>query len=247
MNRRFTLVTLLLSALVVCAGFPGRTRADDQKTGETQPSAGQAQWIESRGEHAPPVPDFAKTYQLPFESLLTVGHRLSDARRKCDPITIALIATEIGVAEKVSGKKADLTSEKLVKEAVDLAKLRRREKELNAVALLVQDAAEAEQLRALATTAKAEEAERISIFKSGEREKGFRFLLVNNNAPDVITVTVNGVVVGDVMPFSPGRFFTPFVQRTPFVTLRADDYATGQWWFNTFQGGRPEVVWNISP
>src|SRR5689334_6602017 len=61
--------------------------------------------------------DFRKALGVPFEGLTTIGARIEQARTASDPVCLAVLATELGVAEKVSGKKASLTSDEVMKEA----------------------------------------------------------------------------------------------------------------------------------
>jgi hypothetical protein len=77
--------------------------------------------------------NFRKELKLPFDSLSTLGSRIDAARRKPDPVALAHAANELATAEKVSGKKASITSKELAKEAAELAGLRKQEQELNAV------------------------------------------------------------------------------------------------------------------
>src|SRR5262249_23043919 len=77
--------------------------------------------------------NFRKELKLPFDSLSTLGSRIYAARRLPDPVALAHAASELAVAEKVSGKQASLTSKMLAKEAAELAGMRRQEQELNAV------------------------------------------------------------------------------------------------------------------
>ena len=57
------------------------------------------------------------------------------------PVALAMIGTEMAIDEEVSGKKASLKSADIMSEAKDLAKMRAKEKELEAVALLLKDKA----------------------------------------------------------------------------------------------------------
>ncbi len=76
--------------------------------------------------------DFGKQLNLPFKSLETLGSRIDKARDEHDPVALAHAAGELDVAEKVSGKKAELTSKTLLNQAVELAKLRQQAPELRA-------------------------------------------------------------------------------------------------------------------
>jgi hypothetical protein len=170
MNMRASLVYLTVLGCSLAASAAAFAQAEGQKPGDEKAGTEQAAKFESKREQAAPMPDFPKCYRLPFESLKTLGYRLADCRQKCDPIAMALIATEMGIAEKLSGKTAELTSSDVLKESVELCRMRRQEKELSALAMLVKDSALAESLNSLAEKAKSEEAERISKFQSGERD-----------------------------------------------------------------------------
>jgi hypothetical protein len=76
--------------------------------------------------------NFRKDLNLPFDSLGTLGSRIEAARRKPDPVALAHTASELHVAEKVSGKTTSVTSKQLLKEAGELAAMRRQAAELKA-------------------------------------------------------------------------------------------------------------------
>jgi hypothetical protein len=82
--------------------------------------------------------NFRQQLGLPYPSLGTLGTRIDAARRAHDPVSLANAANELSVAEKVSGKKADLTSDQTFTESVELAKMRRQEKELQALVRVAQ-------------------------------------------------------------------------------------------------------------
>jgi uncharacterized protein (TIGR03000 family) len=93
------------------------------------------QTVNSQAQKNPPAAtiDFRKQLGLPFGSLATLGSRIDTARRDHDPVTLANAASELAVAENVAGKRASLTSTVLLKEAAQLAKLRKEAVELQAV------------------------------------------------------------------------------------------------------------------
>src|SRR5262245_55850865 len=88
--------------------------------------------------------NFRKAYGLPLASLGTLGARIDAARRAPDPVALAHAAGELKVAEKVSGKKASLTSNALLAEAAELAKLRKEVAELRSVYAIQQQIASEE-------------------------------------------------------------------------------------------------------
>jgi hypothetical protein len=76
--------------------------------------------------------NFHKALKLSWPSLQTIGGRIDTARQNADPVALAHLASELHVAEKVSGKKASITSQALLKESKELAKLRNEVSELKA-------------------------------------------------------------------------------------------------------------------
>jgi hypothetical protein len=203
--------------------------------------------MESKREQAPPIPDFTRVYRVPLESISTLGQRLADARQKGDPVALALIATEMRVAETVSGRMAEVTADEVTKEAITLGKMRRQEKELMALAVLAKDPTQAEQLDALAKTAKVEEAERISKFKSGEREKGFHYLIVNNTTDVPVSVRANGHHIGFVPGFSVREFWTPGLEHNPQTFISAHDQFGDVWKTHVVEGEHLKYTWTLIP
>ena len=167
-----------------------------------------------------------------------------EARQTGDPVALALIGTELAVDEEVSGKKADLTSADVLNEARDLAKMRRKEKELAAVAVLLKDKAAAKELTDLVEPAKKAEAERIARFKSGERGKGIRVLAVVNRTQHHLSIRVNGEHVGWIDPFSARDFYLPeHHHRLPMLYLRAHDDQGQIWHSQDFTGDLDRFKW----
>ncbi len=105
------------------AADPARDKAEPDK-----------QVVDSKADKRPSAAtiDFRKEFNLPLPSLGTLGARIEAARRTPDPVTLGHAAGELSVAEKVSGKKASLTSAALMHEAAELARLRRETIELRA-------------------------------------------------------------------------------------------------------------------
>src|SRR4051794_3944510 len=106
-QRLSVLVSVLglfsLSSLSPADGPKGAVGAKDDK-----------QDVRSRAEMrtSAAAANFGKQLNLPFPSLHTLGSRIDAARRAHDPVALAHAASELAVAEKVAGKKADLTSDK---------------------------------------------------------------------------------------------------------------------------------------
>jgi len=217
--------------LAVAAFCLMRVAASAADTDRAKPGAEKDRGIELKRVEAKPIPDFQKTFGLPFESIETLSQRLLSARRKMDPHALALIAVELGSAEEATGKKADLTAATLEKEAVEIARLRRKSAELKAIAALIGDESAAKELRGLSAKAAGEEAEVAARAKSGERDKGVHFVKVFNNTDFPFRVVINGVDCGWIAPNSQQIIPSPWAQFAPFVSVVAfdqfGDVATG--------------------
>jgi hypothetical protein len=151
--------------------------------------------------------DFSDAFGLSFDSLGTLGTRIEAVRKSPDPVALALLATELAIAEKVSDKTATLTAETLLKEAVDMAKQRHASKELTAVAMLVKDTATKEKLVKLSKLAATYEKEATEAFKNKEKPKGvWGYLTVRNNTGNQISIYVNGRYYGYVNAYRDYRF-----------------------------------------
>jgi hypothetical protein len=184
------------------AVFP-RAQADDKKDqGQKQADAKGA-----KAPHAATV-DFSGSLGLSLEGLKSLGERIDKARADADPVSLALAAKELSVAEQVSGKKASITADTLLKEAVDLAKMRSEFAELKAVALLADDASKKD-LTTLAEKVGADiEKRKASEGKPGEKTKGIKqYVTVVNHTAWYIDVYVNGRFRGTVDPYDDIEIF----------------------------------------
>lgn len=141
--------------------------------------------------------NFAKELGLSLEYLDGIGHRISVARKSPDPVELALAAQALSVAEKVSGKKASITSEQVLTEAVDLVKLRGISSELSAVALLVPESKA--DFEKQITIAKKREAEAKQKTAAGEGDKDLHGrLTVINHSGECLKIFVSGRYKGTV-------------------------------------------------
>jgi hypothetical protein len=141
--------------------------------------------------------NFKKALGLPFDSLGTLGARIEAARRKPDPVALAHLASELGVAEKVSKKKASLTSKALLGESAELARLRRQAAELKAVyAVHQQIAAEETKIKdwddAIALADKTAKDEADAVRRNKLPGEGPRWILLNNYTTQYVDLWVNG-------------------------------------------------------
>ena len=115
------------------------------------------------------------------------------------------------------------------------------------MALLVKDQSLAESLSSLAEKAKAEEAERVSKFQSGERERGFHYLIVTNTTDVNVSVRANGVHIGHVPGFSTREFYTPWLEHNPQTFLSAHDHFGDAWKSHIVEGEHLRYHWRILP
>ena len=172
-----------------------------------EPAAADQEVVKSKATQTPAASsvNFRKQLKLPFDSLTTLGSRIDAARRKPDPVALAHAANELGVAEKVSGKTASITSKQLAKEAADLAGLRRQEKELQAVLevnqqmMMEQDNILSIKKDIAATQAQIKEDKR-AYDSNQEPTWKPRKVVVNNYTTEYLDIYVNGHYKVQVQP-----------------------------------------------
>jgi hypothetical protein len=190
--RAKLLGAMVLVGCVVLAGI-GMTSADEKKP----PVVANEKKVETKSEKYTPAStiDFGGELGLSFPSLTSLGGRIEAARQAADPVALAAAGLELAAAEKVSGKKAALAADAVLKEAVDLAKARGHSKELLMVAEMVKgDAAKELQTEA----DKAAQAEKAQADKPEEAARGTRFLRVHNHTHEGVDIYVNGQFIGHV-------------------------------------------------
>jgi hypothetical protein len=146
---------------------------------------------------------FRKDLNLPYPSLSTLGGRIDTARRAGDPVALANAAGELHTAETVAGKAASLTAKQVLREAAELAALRRQTAELKAVLHVSNQVTLAEEnANALKQLIALNQAEQRQIAKYEEPKDGPRKVVVNNYSTQYIDVQVNGYLRGQVLPGS---------------------------------------------
>jgi hypothetical protein len=194
--------------------------------------------------------NFRKSLGLPFPTLNTLGSRIDTARRASDPVALAHAASELSVAEKVSGKKASLTSTILMNEAAQLAALRRQEAELNAVLEVSKQVETTEDNIALLKTqiqqAKNEAREaRRSIERNEEPTAATRRVIVNNYTTQYIDVYVNGFFRAHLLPGA-GQVITIEHRWNPTVLTAYGNEDIDTWGPRYIWGRFDKYTWNIN-
>ena len=193
--------------------------------------------------------NFRKELNLPFATLGTIGKRVSEARRAGDPVALANAASELAVAEKVSGKKAALTSGALLQESTELAKLRRQESELEAVIQVSKQLGAEEravtQLSQMAAKAKEQaKLEGEAMRNNGEVPWTPRQLVINNTTTDSLDVYVNG---NFKMTVGPSEMQACVIEHrwNPTTVTAYGDQDDDVWGPRTINGKFQKYTWNI--
>lgn len=188
---------LLRFALSVCVvgliALPLRA-ADDAKPGEIHSKR-------SEGHKccgAACKVNFVKELGVPLNYLSSLGHEISDARSTPDPVALALLASNLAVAEKVSGKTASVKSADIQKEAVELAKMRGKSAELKALKEIVSDKTTKTELEEEVALAEKNEAKAKSDALSSVAPKALiGMLTVVNHSDECLKIYVHGQYVGE--------------------------------------------------
>lgn len=151
--------------------------------------------------------NFRKELGVALDYLIPLGRQISDARTSPDPVALAFAANNLAVAERVAGKRAALTADAVLAEAIELAKLRLRAPELTAMALLVGDPKLQAEFRELADAAKqADEARRLELEEGIESKAVHGFVYVTNHTCEHLTIYIDGAAVGCVPPHQRAAF-----------------------------------------
>jgi hypothetical protein len=175
--------------------------------------------------------DFAKVLGIDSPSLLCLGAKIEEARSAPDPFALAVCAKELAAMETASGKTASIKSEDLLKEAVEMAKVRDQPEELKSIAALLGDSGKelAEQAE---KTEKALAADAANA--PGDKGRGITgSLIVINHTPKRLYIAINFQAVGIVGPMSEASFSIPRIGiggQLDMTVLRArtSDW-TGSW------------------
>jgi hypothetical protein len=237
-------------AIVLCLYAAVGGRSDD----DTPKQRGAAQDeqvvdVHSASRNTASSVPFRKSLHLPFESLSTLGARIDAARRASDPVALANAASELAVAEKVSGKTASLTAKQVLEEAAELASLRRQNAELRAVLHVsnqvgLEDAkmqALKDQYNLAEIDAKAYQQ---ALSSANQPSPSTHQVVINNHTSLYLDLFVNGWFAGQVLPGS-SQTFTVQLQRNPTV-LRVSSNEDEIGWAPRYVWGKfVKYTWNI--
>lgn len=193
--------------------------------------------------------NFRKAFNLPYRSLDTLGARIESARRAPDPVALAHAASELAVAEKVSGKKAPLTSAAVLNEAAQLAKLRREAAELRAnleVARQLRDETGVvdELKQALAEAEESTRKEKAAVLAKEEPTGAPRRVLVNNYTTQYIDVYVNGNYKVQLLPGGSKWFVIEHKWNPTVLTAYGNEDET-HWGPRYIWGNFKTYTWNF--
>jgi hypothetical protein len=235
------LLCLLVIACITVADQPaGGDAANDQET------------VKSTATSKPAAAgvNFRQELGLPFASLRTLGARIDAAKRAHDPVALANAAQELSLAEKVSGKTASVTSSQLAKASAELAKMRRQEKELEAV-MRVQEQLQAESQDiasmkdTIAMTKQQIAADQQAINQNLEPTWKPRTVVVNNYTNQYLDVFVNGNYKVQVAPGMQQTFMIEH-RWNPTVLTAYGDADSITWGPRYIWGRFTKYTWNIN-
>jgi hypothetical protein len=193
---------------------------------------------------------FRKELGLPLATLNTLGPRIDAARRAHDPVALANAASELGVAEKASGKKASLLSKELMQESAQLAAQRRQEKELWTVTTTAQQLTDTDDTIAtlkqiLAETKKQAAADSEAIRMNQEPTWKPRTIVVNNYTTQYIDIWCNGYYKVQVAPGMAQSFVIEH-RWNPTVLTGDGDEDEQTWGPVNIWGRFTKYTWNIN-
>lgn len=227
---------IMLAGLLVC-GLAGTATAQ-QKDAKTENGSEAEKYISGSSI------DFAEQLELSYPSLLTIGSRIEQYRSTSpDPVGLAAAAHELSVAEKVSGKKAALTADALLKEAVHMAIVRHNSTELKATMHFVHNEKMRDDLETAAHRAAKDEKTRAELSKAGAKTRGiFHELIVNNRSHQFVRVYYNRRFVGSLRPHA--REHYRIHDHSPHFDLYAKGSRGSRWRLHK-HGNYRNFTWNL--
>jgi hypothetical protein len=224
-------------------------RADDPK--KDDPASQDQQVVRSKAVPKPAAAcvNFQKELGLSYPSLLTLGARIDAARRAPDPVALAQAASELDVAERVSGKKATITSPEVLAEAAELASLRKQEAELKAVLqvskqVMLADERVASLKQEIATTRAQTRADQRALQANQEPSTPPRQVVVNNYTTQFVYVYVNGLYEAVVAPKASQAIVIEH-RLSPTVLTATGGEDLNTWGPRHIWGKFDKYTWNI--
>jgi uncharacterized protein (TIGR03000 family) len=193
---------------------------------------------------------FRKELGLSNPTLRTLGSRIDAARRSHDPVALANAASELDTAEKVSGKKASITSTALMNEAAELATLKRQEAELQQVVKMSDQITTAQNniatMRKCIALSQEQAKADVAAYQQGQEPTWTpRKVVVNNYTTQYIDVYVNGNFKVTVNPGMTQTFMIDH-RWNPTVLTGYGDEDNGYPWKRIIVGRFNKYVWNLN-
>jgi hypothetical protein len=238
-------LALLGCLILTCLVLGGQDKKED-------PAAQDKEVISTKMTQQPSAAsvNFRKELNLPFATLGTLGSRISAARRAADPVALAHAANELNVAEQVSGKKASLTSAAVLKEAAELASLRRQAAELQAVQRVAQQVATEQETvnllkNEIALAQQSTKAYQDALAQNQEPTSAPRQIIVNNYTTQYLTIYISGYYMGELLPGA-SQVYSVEARYNP-VTVKALGNDDAEQWGPSYIWGRfKKYTWNIN-
>jgi hypothetical protein len=244
--------SLLIVCFLALLGFSLVSLAGGEQPKADDPAAADKEKIDSKATRRATASGvkFRKELGLPYSTLSTLGSRIDGARRAHDALALINAANELAVAEKVSGKKASVTSKELAKESAQLAALRRQETELRAVtttAMQIQDTDDTiTTLKQILDQAKAQAAADSEAIKMNQEPTWKpRTVIVNNYTTQYIDVWCNGTYKVQVAPGMAQSFVIEH-RWNPTVLTGYGDEDDQSWGPVNIWGRFNKYTWNIN-
>ncbi len=220
--------------------------------GKADPAGEDQQVVKSTANAQAPAAavNFRKDLNLSYPSLSTLGARIDAARRAPDPVALAHTASELNVAEKVSGKAASLTSKQVLTEAAELATLRKQEAELKAVLqvsnqVMFEEDRVASLKKEIALAQAQTKADQEAFKMNQEPTSTARKVVVNNYTSQYLDVWVNGYPKGQVQPGST-LVLTIEHRWNPTVLKAYGNDDMNNWGPRYIWGRFDKYTWNIN-
>ena len=192
---------VLSAAIILACALP---LAAAEKKGDSAKEVGEKEMTYVSGATI----DFSSALELNYASLSTLGSRIEQCRTGSpDPVGLAAAAHELAIAEKVSGKKAKLTSAGLLEEAIHMATVRDDSSDLKGILHYVKNEKAREELETACLKAERAEKVRSEQAKAGVETKGIHSqLIINNYSHQYMKIYYNRRYQGTVRPHGHRHF-----------------------------------------